>query len=253
MTIKPHHPWYPAIPIQVPQRRKKRRSRWGLVVALFITWIAGHQFPSLDTPQEFQDARNSTTTIYVTSYVPPVLNDANEGSLGELILSNFELCSDKEPLLRQILAAGINVSTAHCSQLPSHADLQQLYGGPTVRGLDTCEAYRNMIARKGYRPMPRIAGLWNTGTSAIAKTFLWNFVEFQTSQRMRSACVPWGRHTPLQLKNTITYPRGNSEPRDYVMPIVLVRDPLWWLQSMVRQKKILRGMMCGDCLIARFA
>lgn len=158
-------------------------------------------------------------------------------SAGETILASFlrdnPLCRDKEPLLQVIAAAGVSLTTDLCRTLPSWENVTKLYGkGPIIEGLDSCNAYRDLIQTRGAKPRPKIAGLWNTGTTALSKSFNINMELYSDNESIAFPTVTWGKHTVLRYKYNVTWPRGNKEDRDLILPVVIVRDPYRWMQSM---------------------
>ena len=59
-----------------------------------------------------------------------------------------------------------------CQMLPTFQQIVDIYGkGPLIVGLETCQAYRDLMAANPLMdPMPRVAGLYHSGTNALAKT-----------------------------------------------------------------------------------
>lgn len=64
-----------------------------------------------------------------------------------------------------------------CINMPAWSEISKLYGDePRIIGLETCQRYREMLAEANRSvaapvyPMPRVAGLQNTGTRALRLT-----------------------------------------------------------------------------------
>lgn len=101
------------------------------------------------------------------------------------IVEEVPTCRDKEPLLRIILSASDRKfhkrAEKICEMLPTQHEIHAMYGPkPVVYGLETCQAYRDMLRLKNgtlLEPRPRIAGLYHTGTNAVARTFETNWKE----------------------------------------------------------------------------
>jgi len=96
-------------------------------------------------------------------------------------------------------------------------------------GMDTCEIYREQVPME--RRFAGVAGLFNTATNAMAYHLVHN-LELQTEW---SPEVPWGKHYSVEavrLNNTVPG-MENADPRD-VLPIVMIRDPLFWMQSLCK-------------------
>lgn len=136
---------------------------------------------------------------------------------------------DKQVLLDTLHRAGIQyVDDAVVDLLPTWTEISNLYGSDTVLvGLDRCEAYRSRVP-----PNERqvgVAGLFNTGTTALA-TYLQANVHQLAVDEKHPYEVPWGKHRMLSLRHNFT----DSERAANVLPIVVVRDPFSWMQSMCR-------------------
>jgi len=86
-------------------------------------------------------------------------------------------CVGKEEWLNDIWPHNPDDMEAFCENLPTRHDIEKLYGEePVIVGLDTCKRYRSIVAKAVqnetiFGPLPRVAGLYNTGTNALAKNF----------------------------------------------------------------------------------
>ena len=164
-------------------------------------------------------------------------------------------CHGKEPLLQILQDAGVPNAADHCPELPTWKQIVDLYGPELVvvddDGLESsCTTYRNMIFNyyNGNHQnnsnnnntttinstsvvLPRIAGLFNTGTNALAKLLQRNLQTIEQSHYFYYD-VPWGKHVPYHKRWNVTLPKHNPTPKSLVLPIVLIRDPYWWMQSM---------------------
>lgn len=133
-------------------------------------------------------------------------------------------------------------SSFDCLGFPSDQDIASLYGvdGPIIIGLESCREYRDMIrlADSG-GSIPRIAGMYNTGTNAMAKLLRANWNDdlplvWHLPRSYFKFDVPWGKHVPASLYANVTVPPHNPTPKQLVLPIVMVRDPLWWMSSLCK-------------------
>jgi hypothetical protein len=228
-------------------------------------------------------------------------------------------CHGKEELLSILYAASVVASSAaaatakatqttveqflqeSCAKLAPWSQVTDLYGSkPIVVGMETCATYRSMLINRtstssrgtssvSQPPRVRVAGLYNSGTTALAHALVDNLprtnvsataagsaLEEQIRQRQNgqqqqqkqqqqqqryknntdhnryssnstassniiiSPGVPWGKHLPIQYKYRNTFPPDNMDDPDLVLPIVVVRDPYRWMQSMVRSNNKLR-------------
>ena len=169
--------------------------------------------------------------------------------------TNFgEACHGKEPLVQLLLDANISYARDLCDQLPLWESVTELYGDkPILYGLETCGAYRNGLEHDGsdsggggdvdsgtISPRPRIAGMFNTGTNALAQIFLRNLGPSGEQGRKEwyfPYDVIWGKHSlaSYRLKNQFPQNQKLLESPFHGMPIVLIRDPYRWMQSMCKQ------------------
>ena len=106
------------------------------------------------------------------------------------VLANHPECSGKEIFLRIVLSAPdskqkkANIQQL-CNQLPTQEEVAARHGSRAIIvGMDTCPTYRAMLVaansnnNQGEPPvdaMPRVAGLYHTGTNALARTMENNF------------------------------------------------------------------------------
>jgi len=165
-------------------------------------------------------------------------DDSEYGPEIALVVKRFpQMCSGKEPMLYTLHKAGIALDRDLCAKLPPWKDVVDLYGDePVVVGLETCQQYRDAQANKykTKKRLPKLAGLWNTGSTALSTSFLQNFVDYDPRWEIHKATVPWGKHTPLWLKYINKWPKTNADDPDQVLPVVVVRDPFRWMNTMVR-------------------
>jgi hypothetical protein len=115
-----------------------------------------------------------------------------------------------------------------CDSLPFWSEVEQLYGEePVIIGLDTCKAYRDSVKRMGGLPVPRVGGLFNSGTNAFVDLLMMNFGALADRLDYN---IMLGKHSSLKFKM-----RNNSNwLSPDVLPIILVRDPFRWMASMCR-------------------
>lgn len=103
-------------------------------------------------------------------------------------------CVGKEDWLNGIWPHNPDDMEVFCENLPTRQVIEKLYGKePVVVGLDTCERYRSIVAKAVqngtiFGPLPRVAGLYNTGTNALAKNFELNL--FRVSNQGLGFFVP---------------------------------------------------------------
>lgn len=170
-----------------------------------------------------------------------------------------EASQGKEPILRLLQEAGIEIHDARVIQLlPTLQQVEQLYGksGPRILGLAQCEHFRS----NGGKALG-IAGMFDSGTN-LAALYLDNNCVLPDQGDGRAVDilwqVPWGKHVVAEMRKdhhmataataaaggaTVMRSSGStgiSTLKDYVvdhaavMPIVMIRDPYFWMQSMCR-------------------
>jgi hypothetical protein len=157
----------------------------------------------------------------------------------------------KEPLLQLLRAAGVtDLHPSVVALLPTWAHVVDLYGPMMMMrtGHDdttdhACAAYRAAVPPS--RRYLGVAGLYNTGTTAMA-IYLQenvrlpqsrvNWTQVMEEYRGEHAWeVPWGKHRLYSLRNKeelFLNPGAENLRKDQVFPIVMVRDPYTWLHSM---------------------
>jgi hypothetical protein len=152
-------------------------------------------------------------------------------------------CQGKGRFLEVLAQSGFperEITEGLCQRLPSEIQVAELYGDhPIVDGLDRCEEYASALKGHGnLAPKVRITGLFNTGTNAFAVAVYLNLrealdLEGNYSQIQAQAEVPWNKHWPVEARS---HWEDKTDPKlvQQVMPLVLIRDPFRWMQSMVR-------------------
>jgi hypothetical protein len=244
------------------------------------------------TPRNHPDNKgsnsNSTETMTVLEILSLRRNAFYQNATLRAMLQANPTCHGKEELLSILYAAKSTGSSPaasssppsdvfrflqdSCSKLAPWKQVTDLYGSkPIVVGMETCTTYRRsiLLSQKGgasstssiSSPRVRVAGLYNSGTTALAHALVDNLprtkfsataagsaLEEQIRQGQKSTAsgnnsnsntiispgVPWGKHLPLKYKYINTFPVDNADDPDLVLPIVVVRDPYRWMQSMVR-------------------
>lgn len=103
----------------------------------------------------------------------------------EMALAKSPSCKSKERFIRIILMQSKNprlITSQLCDKLPTLAQIEQRFGPkPIIVGLETCADYRALLQPErnngtAVSPRPRVAGLYNTGTNALARAFQRNLI-----------------------------------------------------------------------------
>jgi hypothetical protein len=117
--------------------------------------------------------------------------------------------------------------------LPTWPLLQSLYGKmeePIVLGMERCQTYRdNVLPKQRYTA---VAGMFNTGTNAMEHHLKHNLVQMRSTWQ-----VPWGKHRMPFVRLSHKANGLEKEDQTKVMPVVMIRDPFHWMQSMVRDRR----------------
>lgn len=157
--------------------------------------------------------------------------------------------SEKLKVVNILAGAGIEMTESLYESLPTWSEITSLYGSEAkIIGLETCAAYREKVPSHDIYTGP--AGLFNTGTFLLDKS-LHRFCTFKERRAFTKDDpnpnhgfkykagtlfqVPWGKHNPATTRLKHWAAAG---PRDikqaHVLPIIMVKDPYHWMQSMCR-------------------
>lgn len=113
--------------------------------------------------------------------------------------------------------------------LPTWPFLQSLYGDlqePIVLGMERCQSYRDNVPL--HERYTAVAGMFNTGTNAMEHHLKHNLVKMRSTWQ-----VPWGKHRMPFVRLSHKANGLEKEDQTKVMPVVMIRDPFHWMQSMV--------------------
>jgi hypothetical protein len=161
-------------------------------------------------------------------------------------LSFKQAIQDKEPILKLLHDAGVkDLDVAVIAQLPTWSQVTKLYGDsdkPVVYGLETCAAFRVSVpADQAYLAT---AGFFDTGTNALTYYMRANLVmPSHTTPGHHDGIltqVPWDKHWFSRLRNNHTANNHEQYIKKHVLPIVTIRDPLSWMQSLCQQPYLVR-------------
>ncbi|GKY98358.1 hypothetical protein MPSEU_000793400 [Mayamaea pseudoterrestris] len=221
-----------------------------LLLAFLIIWTIGILFglstrnlQAWDTSafvmkgMALADITKRNTTLNETDCYQPALR-------AKALAREHVECRDKERLLDIIIDShqsdssdllSSKLAQKTCRILPKFSQITSIYGkGPFVVGLETCRAYQDSV-HPLMDPMPRVAGLYHSGTNALSKTLEANLGMMRYTSEYNPYEVPWGKHVPVQYRSMNKFPPDNSEMPEHVLPIVVVRHPLDWMRSMCRE------------------
>ena len=141
------------------------------------------------------------------------------------------------PLLQNLIDAGMSLAnaTALASKLPSWGEVVDRFGpAPRILGLETCQAFNDKVSKRQRMLAP--AGTFNTGTNLLAQLLELN-CKIETGRPRKTGMewqVNWGKHQPprFRLENRV----HDNIHNEYMMPVVMVRDPYGWMQGMCKTR-----------------
>jgi hypothetical protein len=131
------------------------------------------------------------------------------------------------------------IQTSSSIDLPGWSQIEERYGPtfPRILGLEQCEQYRNTLVPDPHDRWVAPAGLFHSGTNLMAKLLAKTCTGGNLQPRGQ---VPYGKHNPFQAATIDGYRIPKAEYQQVknisqVLPIVMVRHPLDWLQSLCQQ------------------
>ena len=141
--------------------------------------------------------------------------------------------SRKDPILDVLKMAKVTVVGADYEALPSWEQVRQVIGDkPRILGLETCRAYRETVPLKRRQVAP--AGMFSTGTNLLQHLLQANcLVSGRPQKGFVGWQVNWGKHQSPRFRH-INHVTPSIQNNSIVFPVVMVRNPWTWLQSMCR-------------------
>jgi len=159
-----------------------------------------------------------------------------------------EAIKGRERLVDILHDAGIDeIDPEAIAFLPKWSSVKKLYGDrPVVLGLERCEEFRREADPADISV--GTAGMFNTGTNPMAM-YVSNNCKLPTNKKDKAGGtrwqVPWGKHRLASEKLTNTAGHEAKTNKTNVLPIVMVRDPYSWMQSMVRLDiDVIQALIC---------
>ena len=197
-----------------------------------------------------KNAETETKKNDITDGDDAIFNDFSKKkdvNCDELIINDGDADADADmkPILKILCQGGYDVSKTSNevdrSRLPKWSEILAAYGPPKILGLETCQAYRDKIKPEQRRVAP--AGMFNTGTNLLQNLLHINcdFSDLDMGKSKHSEHfawqVPWGKHMPFSSHTNHTAFKKQSKDISYhhFLPVVSIRDPYTWMQSMCRQ------------------
>lgn len=155
-------------------------------------------------------------------------------------ITHDEAIQGRERLVDILLEAGIDdIASEAIAVLPKWSSVSKLYGDkPVILGLERCEEFR--MQTDPTDASIGTAGMFNTGTNPMSM-YISNNMKMPNNRKDRAGGtrwqVPWGKHRLASEKLTNTAAHDAKVNKTNVLPVVMVRDPYNWLQSMVRLRR----------------
>jgi hypothetical protein len=151
-----------------------------------------------------------------------------------------EAAANRKPLMDLLEKAGdLKVDLEVLRALPTWETVTKLYGDkPVILGQETCQQFRDNVPVE--HRYAGVAGQMNTGTNALAKLLRNNLNVPENTAESEGILwtVPWYKHSWVDLWGRYRYqgPQNHS----FVLPVVLVRDPYFWMNSMCQSPYTMR-------------
>eukprot|EP00533_Pseudo-nitzschia_delicatissima_P002370 CAMPEP_0116079666 /NCGR_PEP_ID=MMETSP0327-20121206/1265_1 /TAXON_ID=44447 /ORGANISM="Pseudo-nitzschia delicatissima, Strain B596" /LENGTH=496 /DNA_ID=CAMNT_0003570309 /DNA_START=97 /DNA_END=1587 /DNA_ORIENTATION=+ len=212
------------------------------------------QSPTTTTSSSYN---KNTQSKSLAEYLPTE-NLANPSTVDTPSLK--EARKGREQLVSILEDAGIDrLDAKDVLRLPLWSSVTNLYynnkganskDGPIILGLEGCAKFR-----KALPPNKRflgVAGNFNSGTTAFGKALQKNCIMddhpsdknfvirkrkaiFASNVNGMLSMVPWAKHKFADFRHNYTIHPPYAIDHDAVLPIVLVRDPFYWMQSMCKE------------------
>jgi hypothetical protein len=242
-------------------RRRPKHGSLKLALLPCIVWLIFHQrlWPSLSLSSDVTPQSASSHQLLLQDKQGNIVSKKGD-SLSSFLrstelsfptnsavnVSRSEATRGREPFLAILKDAGVvNSSTPEILALPKWDQVTELYGSkPVILGLETCQEFQRRV------PAPDryigVAGNFNSGTTAFGISLQANcrYPKRRSGETNRSnqlmtdvdgmlSQVPWAKHKFAQ--NRTGYTIQPEIPVHHVLPVILVRDPYFWMISMCKQ------------------
>ena len=156
-----------------------------------------------------QQAQSLPDLLAMARTIPACANHSGSEHFLQLVLSGV---GGRDDWKTKVVGASPGLLESICQQLPTKEQVVARYGPqPVIVGMETCPVYRALIRgssashwikpkngnyttiennssinQNDYTPMPRVAGLYHTGTNALARSLQHNIQKLKTKDRLYS-------------------------------------------------------------------
>ena len=183
-----------------------------------------------------------------------MVNRVVEHSISKQPVASSEESTDpwkkKEQLIQIMKMADVNLTEEVLEALSSWEQVVDRFGPePKILGLETCQAFNAKVPQEKRQLAP--AGMFNSGTNLLFQLLQKNCKVHPQAPGMGRGIdwqVNWGKHQSprFRFENKIYENRNNAE----ILPVVIVRDPYTWFQSMCKNRYSAHWYHIGELLVA---
>lgn len=201
--------------------------------------------PSLSTNSIREQAQEEATTDRPSDLSSSVAKKSKSNTTIPMREASPTTANDdtKERVLAILKEAGITVTAETENKLPTWTQVTSMYSSePVIAGLSSCADFRATVPAE--RRMLGAAGMFSTGTNLITVLLKQNCViperailygEDATKEKLGMRWqVPWGKHTPARYKTQHAATHASDISKDDILPVVTIRHPWTWMQSMCK-------------------
>ena len=225
--------------------------------SLFPSQSNYNEYSASSLPQvELRDSHGnivSRKSNSLSEYFERTEDSSNQTTTASHNFHDDEVQKDREEIITLLKDAGItDMSQSEIQMLPTSQQIQNLYYGnnekggrkPAIVGLETCPQFRQQGSMSSVADkFIGVSGMFNSGTTAFGLSLQANCKFDHHSRNYTNGKlidvdgmldqVPWAKHKNARERAQHTIHDGI--PKENVLPIVLVRDPYYWMQSMCKQ------------------
>jgi hypothetical protein len=154
--------------------------------------------------------------------------------------------ADKERVIQVLRDAKMDkdLTPEKIDRLPTWQQVVDRLGPePRIHGLDSCHTFQTTIDPPEALIAP--AGAFNSGTNLMAELLIANCYNPARKKKYASPGVRWqvnwGKHQPpkFRLDHGVYHDnKAEDMPNENILPVVTIRDPYAWLQSMCRNRYV---------------
>ena len=176
-----------------------------------------------------------------SSQQQPLLQQADVSG-SKVRRSREELMAGKKRIIHILKQGGVDhLDDATLELLPTWQAVVDIYGNePKIFGLDTCGTFQTTIPPS--EAVLGVAGVFNSGTNLLAELLVANChlsareKKYGYKNKGIRWQVNWGKHQSPKWRLTHDVAEDNMVANENMLPVVSIRDPYLWMQSMCRHR-----------------